>query len=154
MRCESVAWTTTLILMRGRSTAVCFPHFAQTVFDRNPGRGPLEKTLCAEVAPCQLATDVIGPHQYVGVESRPTARGNKASERCDTNTGTRVFQRSPNRIRSSRLPGANGDATKASVGSRLEFGGSAPIDRLWAQDSGSFLGVRDQHYSCDRLQGH
>jgi hypothetical protein len=56
--------------------------FAQTVFDRNPGRGPLEKTLCAEVAPCQLATDVIGPLQYVGVAlGLCTARGGQSKRK-------------------------------------------------------------------------
>jgi hypothetical protein len=36
-------------------------------FRREPRSRIAGETLCAEVAPCQLATDVIGPHQYVGV---------------------------------------------------------------------------------------
>jgi hypothetical protein len=39
----------------------------------------------------------------------------------------------------SQIARSKGGATKASVGSRLVFGGSALIDRLWAQDSGSSL---------------
>jgi hypothetical protein len=39
----------------------------------------------------------------------------------------------------SQIAWSNGGATKASVGSRLVFGGSALIDRLWAQDGGSIL---------------
>ena len=54
---------------------------------RNLGRGPCESVARTELAPCDPATDVIGPHQSVGEALGVySLRGQTqlASKRCET----------------------------------------------------------------------
>jgi hypothetical protein len=137
--------------MRGRSTTVGLPHFAQTVFGRIPGRGAFENMLCADLAPCDLATDVIGPHQSVG-EALGLVQPAGTEQAKDAKTTPERAPSTPSKQSLVfRSAWSNSAVTTTSVGCRLVFGGSALIDRLWAPDSGSLLRVRDQRRGRDRI---
>jgi hypothetical protein len=119
--CDANPWLATTLTDEGSNNHRRVSRTAQTVFDRSPGRGPLAKTLCAKVAPCQLATHVIDPLQYVGVALSPRGQSKRMQYQYRNESLSTSSKEGP----FLQIAWSNDGATKASVGSRLEFDGSA-----------------------------